>query len=110
MRAATERLASSGLGPRLTIDASHGNSNKDHVRQAEVATLLSAQIAADGAAVAGVMLESNLVAGAQSLDVEQGPAHLARGQSVTDKCMDWETTDAVLRALAAGARGRRAAA
>ncbi|ATG52950.1 3-deoxy-7-phosphoheptulonate synthase [Brachybacterium vulturis] len=108
VRTATERLAASDLPQRLLIDASHGNSGKDHVRQAEVATLLAAQIAVDGAAVAGVMLESNLVAGAQRLDVDAGPAGLVRGQSVTDKCMDWERTEDVLRALAAGAHRRRA--
>ena len=110
MRAATERLASSGLPQRLVIDASHGNSDKDHVRQAEVATMLADQIAVDGAAVAGVMLESNLVAGAQKLDVDAGPAGLVHGQSVTDKCMDWETTEGVLAALAGGVRRRRLSA
>ena len=110
VRAATERLASSGLPQRLVIDASHGNSDKDHVRQAEVATMLADQIAVDGAAVAGVMLESNLVAGAQKLDVDAGPAGLVHGQSVTDKCMDWETTEGVLAALAGGVRRRRLSA
>lgn len=107
VRAAAERLACSGLGRRLIIDASHGNSTKDHVRQAEVATMLADQIAADGTAIAGVMLESNLVAGAQSLDVTVGPDGLVRGQSVTDRCMDWGTSEEVLRGLAGGARRRR---
>lgn len=110
VRAATERLVSRGLSPRLVIDASHANSNKDHLRQAEVATMLADQIAVDGAAVAGVMLESNLIAGAQQLDVDAGPAALVRGQSVTDKCMGWEATEGVLRALADGVRRRRAIA
>ena len=107
VRTAAERLAAQGLPARLVIDASHGNSGKDHVRQAEVATMLADQIAVDGAAVAGVMLESNLVAGAQTLDVDSGPDGLVRGQSVTDKCMAWETTEGVLRALARGVRRRR---
>ena len=110
VRSAAERLAAAGLPQRLIIDASHGNSGKDHVRQAEVATMLGDQIAADGAAVAGVMLESNLVAGAQKLDVDTGPAGLVHGQSVTDKCMDWDTTESVLRALAGGVQRRRARA
>ena len=71
--------------------------------------MLADQIAVDGAAVAGVMLESNLIGGAQKLDVDEGPAGLLRGQSVTDKCMDWEATEGVLRALAGGARRRRQA-
>ena len=71
--------------------------------------MLADQIAVDGAAVAGVMLESNLIGGAQKLDVDEGPAGLLRGQSVTDKCMDWEATEGVLRALAGGARRRQRA-
>ena len=110
VRAAAERLAAAGLPQRLVIDASHGNSGKDHVRQAEVATMLAEQIAVDGAAVAGVMLESNLLGGAQRLDVDAGPAGLVRGRSVTDACMDWSTSESVLRALADGARRRRATA
>src|SRR5690606_27930727 len=49
VREVTERLAGGALPQRLVIDASHGNSNKDHVRQAEVARMLAAQIAIDGA-------------------------------------------------------------
>ena len=110
VRASAERLTAQGLSPRLIIDASHGNSGKDHVRQAEVARMLADQVAVDGAAVAGLMLESNLVGGAQSLDVEAGPAGLVRGQSVTDKCMDLGSTEQVLGALAEGARRGRAGA
>ncbi|HJC68376.1 MAG TPA: 3-deoxy-7-phosphoheptulonate synthase, partial [Candidatus Brachybacterium intestinipullorum] len=97
-----------GLPQRLIIDASHGNSGKDHVRQREVATLLAEQVATGGAALAGIMLESNLLAGAQSLDPEVGPAGLVRGRSVTDACMGWESTEEALHELAAGARRRRA--
>ncbi|MFF3026441.1 3-deoxy-7-phosphoheptulonate synthase [Microbacterium sp. NPDC057944] len=106
VRRAAERLAASGLTDRLVIDASHGNSGKDHLRQAEVVTELAAQIAADGRAIAGVMLESNLVAGAQKLDVAAGPATLVRGQSVTDACMGWDATVTALAELAAGVRAR----
>ncbi|HCS60729.1 MAG TPA: 3-deoxy-7-phosphoheptulonate synthase, partial [Microbacterium sp.] len=70
---------------------------------------LGAQIATDGAAIAGVMLESNLVAGAQKLDVAAGRGRLTYGQSVTDACMDWDSTVTALAALANGVRGRRAA-
>ena len=107
VRRASERLVAAGLGPRLVVDASHGNSGKDHVRQAEVAADLASQLAAGGHAIAGVMLESNLVAGAQRLDVTTGPAGLVYGQSVTDACMSWDTTRDVLGLLAAGARRRR---
>ncbi|WP_164234005.1 3-deoxy-7-phosphoheptulonate synthase [Microbacterium hydrocarbonoxydans] len=107
VRRAAERLSASGLADRLVVDASHGNSGKDHLRQAEVAAELAEQIAVDGAAVAGVMLESNLVAGAQKLDVTRGPAGLVRGQSVTDACMGWDATATALAQLAEGVRRRR---
>ncbi|MEE1619305.1 3-deoxy-7-phosphoheptulonate synthase [Brachybacterium sp. J153] len=107
VREAGEALTAHGLPARLIIDASHGNSGKDHVRQAEVATMLADQVAHDGAAIAGVMLESNLLEGAQSLDVAAGPAGLVRGRSVTDACMGWERTEQVLRDLARGTRRRR---
>jgi 3-deoxy-7-phosphoheptulonate synthase len=104
---ASERLAAAGLAPRLVVDASHGNSGKDHVRQVEVAAELAAQLADRATPIAGVMLESNLVAGAQKLDVAAGPAGLVRGQSVTDACMGWEATQTALAQLAASVRSRR---
>ncbi|MGW8482689.1 3-deoxy-7-phosphoheptulonate synthase [Microbacterium sp. NPDC055903] len=104
---ASERLAAAGLAPRLVVDASHGNSGKDHLRQAEVAAELAAQLAAGGHTIAGVMLESNLVAGAQKLDVDRGPRGLVRGQSVTDACMGWDASATALAELAAGVRARR---
>ncbi|MFK4762128.1 3-deoxy-7-phosphoheptulonate synthase [Microbacterium sp. ZW T5_45] len=107
VRRASERLAAAGLVDRLVIDASHGNSGKDHVRQSVVVTELGAQIATDGRAIAGVMIESNLVAGAQKLDVDAGPAGLVRGQSVTDACMGWDATVIALDELAEGVRRRR---
>ncbi|MFK4851997.1 3-deoxy-7-phosphoheptulonate synthase [Microbacterium sp. ZW T6_19] len=104
---ASERLSAAGLTDRLVVDASHGNSGKDHVRQSEVAAELAVQIGADGRAIAGIMLESNLVAGAQKLDVSVGPAGLVRGQSVTDACMGWDATEIALAQLAEGVRRRR---
>lgn len=109
VRRASERLEAAGLGARLVVDASHGNSGKDHLRQAEVAGELAAQIASGERALAGVMLESNLVAGAQKLDVSVGPAGLTRGQSVTDACMGWDASATALEQLAAGVQARRAA-
>ena len=104
---AAGRLEAAGLPQRLIIDASHANSGKDHVRQREVAGLLAEQVATGGAAIAGIMLESNLLGGAQALDPEVGPAGLVRGRSVTDACMGWDATEEALRELAAGARRRR---
>lgn len=105
---ATGRL---GEGKGLMIDASHANSGKDHVRQAEVARDVAAQIADGNAQIAGVMLESFLVAGAQKLDPEKlkinGGEGLVYGQSVTDACMDMDTTVDLLAELAAAVRERR---
>lgn len=93
--AAADKLTAAGLPGRVVVDCSHANSGKDHVRQAVVAEEVG-QLVRDGAPVSGVMLESFLVAGAQSPDAQP----LTYGQSVTDKCMDWDTTDSVLRKLA----------
>jgi 3-deoxy-7-phosphoheptulonate synthase len=100
---ALEKLRAAGLSARLVIDASHDNSGKDHERQALVAREIAAQVTAGNAAIAGVMLESFLVAGRQDL----GSGELTYGQSITDACMDFETTAEVLDELAAGVRARR---
>jgi 3-deoxy-7-phosphoheptulonate synthase len=110
---ASEKLSSKGLNPRLIVDASHANSGKSHHRQAEVALEIGAQLESDPATpIAGVMLESFLVGGAQNLDVAKqlaGEQDLVYGQSVTDACMEWEVTASVLEQLAASARKRRLA-
>jgi 3-deoxy-7-phosphoheptulonate synthase len=94
-----------GQPGRLMVDASHGNSNKDHRRQPDVAAAIAEQVAAGRSGLIGVMLESFLVAGRQELG---DPASLVYGQSITDACMDIETTSGVLRELAAAVRLRRA--
>jgi 3-deoxy-7-phosphoheptulonate synthase len=104
LTAALDVLERSALSRRLVVDASHGNSGKDHVRQAEVAREIAQLVAAGERGVAGVMLESFLVAGRQ----EPAPTGLTYGQSVTDACMSWDTTESVLRDLAAAAARRRA--
>jgi 3-deoxy-7-phosphoheptulonate synthase len=101
--AATELLRAAGLPERVVIDASHGNSRKDHTRQPAVAQDIAAQVAAGNKAIAGVMLESFLVAGRQDLDPTR---ELVHGQSITDACLDWATTEAVLEDLHAAARRR----
>jgi len=80
------------------VDASHGNSGKDHRRQSLVTASLAEQIRAGERGINGVMLESFLVAGKQQ---PGDPAALTYGQSVTDACMDMEMTTAALRELAA---------
>ncbi|MCK0113221.1 3-deoxy-7-phosphoheptulonate synthase [Ornithinimicrobium sp. F0845] len=101
--AAGRLLSGAGLDDRLVVDASHGNSGKDHVRQAQVAGEIGALVASGNRSVVGVMLESFLVAGRQ----EPAPSGLTYGQSVTDACMSWETTADVLRDLAGAVRRRR---
>ena len=99
-------LRAAGLAERLVIDVSHDNSGKDATRQPPVAAEVAAQIADGRDAIVGVMLESFLVAGRQDLD---SPETLTYGQSITDACIDWETTVEVLDGLAAAVRMRRAA-
>jgi 3-deoxy-7-phosphoheptulonate synthase len=86
------------------VDASHGNSGKDHRRQPAVTAAIAEQVAAGERGLTGVMLESFLVEGKQ----EPGPPDtLTYGQSVTDACMDFRTTAEVLEGLAAAVRSRR---
>jgi len=105
--AAARALTDHGLPPRLMIDASHANSGKNHLRQAEVAKEIADQIALGGSAVGGVMLESFLVGGRQELDVARGAEGLTYGQSVTDACMSWEMTETVLTTLRDAVVSRR---
>jgi 3-deoxy-7-phosphoheptulonate synthase len=93
-----------GMPPTIMIDASHGNSRKDHNQQAEVAREIAGQVGGGQRGIAGVMIESFLVPGRQEL---AGPAELTYGQSVTDACMGWDTTAGVLADLAAAVRERR---
>jgi 3-deoxy-7-phosphoheptulonate synthase len=103
--AALALLRAAGLPERLVVDCSHDNSGKDPARQPGVAAEIGAQLAAGNDAIAGVMLESFLVAGRQ--DLKPG-SELTYGQSITDACMDWDTTVTVLDGLAEAVRARRA--
>jgi 3-deoxy-7-phosphoheptulonate synthase len=99
-------LRDAGLPPRLMVDTSHGNSDKDYRRQAVVARDVAAQIAQGETGITGVMMESFLVDGRQDLKDKR---HLVYGQSITDACMGWEMTVPVLQELAAAVRARRKA-
>ncbi|MDP4534848.1 3-deoxy-7-phosphoheptulonate synthase [Alkalimonas collagenimarina] len=81
------------LATAIVVDCSHGNSNKDHNRQGAVATDVIAQRQAGNAAIIGIMLESHLHAGRQ--DLIDGKAE-KYGVSVTDACIDWDTTAELL--------------
>jgi 3-deoxy-7-phosphoheptulonate synthase len=101
-----QRLAGKGLRDAVMIDCSHGNSQKNHLRQLEVADALARQIAAGSWQVFGAMLESHLVEGRQ--DYTPGKPAVF-GQSITDACISLEQTEPVLETLARAqqARGRR---
>ncbi|HEY3505506.1 MAG TPA: 3-deoxy-7-phosphoheptulonate synthase [Actinocatenispora sp.] len=107
VEAALAELRAARLPERLIIDCSHGNSGKDHRRQPVVAADIAGQLTAGRTGISGVMLESFLVDGKQSLGIEGGTGDLAYGQSVTDACMGWDMTVPVLRELAAAVRARR---
>jgi 3-deoxy-7-phosphoheptulonate synthase len=98
------KMEASGLAPRIMIDFSHANSGKDYRRQAAVCEDVAGQVAGGDRRIMGVMIESNLVAGAQRLVPGQP---LVYGQSVTDGCIDWPDTYALLKELAAAVRARR---
>ncbi len=100
------RLRESGLPDKVVVDASHGNSGKDHRAQAAVASAIADLVAAGESGVAGVMLEGFLVAGQQQVGRGEHST-LTFGQSVTDACMGWEETATVLNLLAKSASHRR---
>ncbi len=95
-----------GLPPRIMIDSSHANSGKNPANQPRVIHAISEQIAAGDHRIVGTMIESNLVAGRQ--DLIQGQ-NLTYGQSITDGCIDFETSIAACEALARAVRTRRKA-
>jgi len=100
-----EQMEKAGVKPRIMIDASHANSGKDHRKQGAVCRDVAGQLADGDRRIMGVMIESNLVAGAQSL--VEGCA-LVYGQSITDACIDWAETESLLRELAGAVHARRA--
>lgn len=104
VQAASEVLERNGLPPRLMVDASHANSSKKPENQPAVIEDIAAQLEAGQRRIMGVMVESHLVAGRQDL-VEGQP--LTYGQSITDGCLGWEASVAVLERLAAAVRARR---
>ncbi len=104
--AAWKTLTAAGLSTCLMIDASHGNSSKRPENQPAVIEDIAAQMEAGDSRIGGVMVESHLVAGRQEL-VTGKP--LVYGQSITDGCVDWETSVPVLERLAKAVEGRRRA-
>ena len=92
-------LEEAGLKPAIMVDASHDNSGKNHNRQPDVFRNIIAQRTSGNEKLIGSMLESNLEAGSQNFP--QPKADLKYGVSITDACIDWETTESLVREAAA---------
>jgi len=105
VKQATEQLQSSEQNPRLMIDCSHANSQKDHNRQINVCHDIASQVKDGNMNIMGVMLESHLVEGRQDVADKD---NLVYGQSVTDACIAWDETESLLKELAEAVRVRRA--
>lgn len=97
-------LAKNGLPPMLMVDASHANCGKDCRQMPATFREIMDQRAKGARGIIGAMLESNLVAGAQSLGA---PGGIVYGQSITDQCIDWPTTVELLREAAGAIRSSR---
>ncbi len=103
---AVEALQKAKLPPYLMVDFSHANSYKDYRRQPEVAANVADQLASGNRAIMGVMIESHLVEGNQKADGKKRE-ELVYGQSITDACINWDTTTQVLHLLADAVEKRR---
>ncbi len=101
---ACKELGQGGLAARLMVDCSHANCRKQHQLQLEVARDVGAQVAGGDERIVGLMVESHLVEGRQDL-VPGKP--LVYGCSITDACLGWEDSAAVLEQLAGSVRTRR---
>ncbi len=102
--AVCDQLADAGLAPVLMVDCSHGNSQKQYKNQMIVVDDVAKQLSAGDARIIGVMLESHLNEGRQ--DHSPG-CSLNYGQSITDACLGWDDSVAVLETLAAAVKARR---
>lgn len=90
-----EMLTKGGLFPTMMVDCSHGNSEKNHEKQPAVLDSVISQIESGNRSISGVMIESYLEGGNQSISADR--SKLKYGVSITDKCIDWKTTEQILR-------------
>ncbi len=97
VEAAVKALKQKAVNARVMIDCSHGNSSKDFNKQSVVLNSVSQQVEAGSANIVGVMIESHLVEGNQSISTDGKP--LVYGQSITDACVNWDTTESMLENL-----------
>lgn len=102
--AVKEGLVAAKLASNIMIDFSHANSCKQFKKQMEVGSDVGQQIAAGDKAIIGVMIESNLVEGAQSPECG---SELTYGKSITDACIGWQDTEQLLEQLADAVKARR---
>lgn len=102
VNSAREELSKQKLNPRMMVDCSHANANKDHNRQVVVLQDIAQQIQGGAKDILGVMIESHLKAGKQPI----GSGELVYGQSITDACVDFETTANMLRSLSESLESR----
>jgi len=106
--AACKDLTASKLPTRLMIDCSHANSSKQHEKQIEVTRDIAAQISKGSHQIFGVMVESHLEGGAQKFTPgKDDPAALKYAQSITDACIGWSDSEAVLATLSNAVLARR---
>lgn len=89
-----DSLKKNNLPATIMVDCSHGNSNKDYLKQPEVLASVVDQILAGNTSISGVMIESYLEAGNQKIPSD--PSQLKYGVSITDACIDWPTTERIL--------------
>jgi 3-deoxy-7-phosphoheptulonate synthase len=96
VRLVEEKLKEAHLSPRIVIDCSHGNTNKDYKLQPMVLSSVVEQIVAGNTSIVGMMLESHLYEGNQPLGGKR--EDLQYGVSVTDKCISWDETEKIILA------------
>lgn len=89
-----EKLVKAKISPYVLIDCSHDNSKKDHTKQVEVFENVIHQILKGNTAIRGLILESHLEAGRQ--EIPSNPSLLKYAISLTDPCIDWETTERII--------------
>lgn len=105
---ACRELEAAGLGHTLMVDCSHANSSKQHQRQIDVAKDVARQVGGGSDSIFGIMVESHLLAGAQKFTPGQhDPRGLTYGQSITDACIGWDDSAAVLEVLSGAVAARR---
>ena len=97
-------LAKSGNPTSLMVDMSHGNSQKQFKKQLLVNKDIANQIASGERSIFGVMIESHLIEGSQSIGPKES---LTYGQSITDACVSWEDTEIMLKLLSSAVKSRR---